>query len=564
MNRFFLFTLIVALSTNLNYSQQLAFPTAIGAGAYITGGRGQEVYHVSNLSSEEITGSFPWALKQAVENNGGTIVFDISGVIELTPNAYSSSGTPYRYYENLENGGIRNSRENINISVLGQTAPYPGITLDTSDANLRFTDLHNLIFRYIKFRNIESTGGLFYNQYVDNFIVDHCSFAWGKSSVTVTTMGSWGNWTIDSGYIPGDITVQNCLFTHGGRSVNVGNTAGIDGIFGDITMARNVFHEMGYRTPLKTGGTGQRDLINNIVSKTRNGKRISRFDNQGLRINHIGNSYTPSIVNIQDGSQGGVNDGNKIYTDNSTVDNFIYNYDNSFGMSIIPDSGTTGDIEKDFWDSFRPAGQENDPDIPDYWFVNTPHILAGKSFEIYGNNELEDKLLPTVGASSYIDDSGNPVMYRDAIDALYIDDIINDINRPIQTVIENRDVAVDYTSNLRPNNFYQSNPHIPEAYLQDRGIIGTLTIHNEIQPSGYTLIEEYANQVESNNETLSIPTLQPGDRFPIGYKFQMYNLLGQLVKEGKIGENTWRLLKEQYKGFYIMKIENGIVWKNIF
>ena len=54
------------------YSQQLAFPTAIGAGAYITGGRGQEVYHVSNLSSEEVIGSFPWALKQAVENNGGT------------------------------------------------------------------------------------------------------------------------------------------------------------------------------------------------------------------------------------------------------------------------------------------------------------------------------------------------------------------------------------------------------------------------------------------------------------------------------------------------------------
>ena len=59
--------------------------------------------------------------------------------------------------------------------------------------------------------------------------------------------------------------MQNCFFAHGDRTTNLGNTAGTDGVFGNVTMARNVFHEMGYRTPLKTGGTGQRDLINNIM-----------------------------------------------------------------------------------------------------------------------------------------------------------------------------------------------------------------------------------------------------------------------------------------------------------
>ena len=44
----------------------------------------------------------------------------------------------------------------------------------------------------------------------------------------------------------------------------------------------------------------------------------------------------------------------------------------------------------------------------------------------------------------------------------------------------------------------------------------------------------------------------------------MYSILGQLIEEGKIEEGTWNKLKEGYKGFYIFKIENGIVWKTIF
>ena len=152
------FTLLAAsLISAASMAQAPAFPGAEGHGRYVTGGRGGKIVHVTNLNDSG-TGSF----REAVKSGNKIIVFDVAGVIALKSDLKFAD----------------------NITILGQTAPSPGITL-------RYYTVqpgNNNIIRFIRIRrgqekNINDGADASWQRNKTGIIFDHCSFSWSIDEV---------------------------------------------------------------------------------------------------------------------------------------------------------------------------------------------------------------------------------------------------------------------------------------------------------------------------------------------------------------------------------------------
>ena len=152
------FTLLAAsLISAASMAQAPAFPGAEGHGRYITGGRGGKIVHVTNLNDSG-TGSF----REAVKSGNKIIIFDVAGVIALKSDLKFAD----------------------NITILGQTAPSPGITL-------RYYTVQpgsNNIIRFIRIRrgqekNINDGADATWQRNKTGIIFDHCSFSWSIDEV---------------------------------------------------------------------------------------------------------------------------------------------------------------------------------------------------------------------------------------------------------------------------------------------------------------------------------------------------------------------------------------------
>lgn len=145
---------LISIST---MAQAPAFPGAEGHGRFVTGGRGGKIYHVTNLNDSG-TGSF----REAVKSGNRIIVFDVAGVIALKADLKIAD----------------------NITILGQTAPSPGITL-------RYYTVQpgsNNIIRFIRIRrgqekDINDGADASWQRNKTGIIFDHCSFSWSIDEV---------------------------------------------------------------------------------------------------------------------------------------------------------------------------------------------------------------------------------------------------------------------------------------------------------------------------------------------------------------------------------------------
>ena len=208
-----------------------------GYGVNTPGGRGGSILKVTNLND-----GGPGSLRAAMEARGPRIViFEVSGTISLSQPIYVTS--PF-------------------LTVAGQTAPSPGITLRYQPI---YVKTHDVVVQHLRVRlgDTHQTPGsscAFYiwsdeegNSY--NVVLDHMSLSWATSTMLSVT----GRWR--------QISVLDSMFAFNLRTSYVETGGGALSAYwweGEITYARNLFVHNSHRQPW-FGAGARATAINNVM-----------------------------------------------------------------------------------------------------------------------------------------------------------------------------------------------------------------------------------------------------------------------------------------------------------
>lgn len=170
------------------------FPGAVGFGTNTPAGSGGKVIRITNLNADG-----PGSLAEAINATGPRIiVFEVGGVIDLAK------------------GRLR--IENPFVTVAGQTAPSPGITIIRGGISIT---THDVLLRHIRVRpgdaggakrsgwepdGIATSGGEAYN-----IVVDHCSVTWAVDE----NLSASGPRLEGPEATSHNITFSNCIIAEG-------------------------------------------------------------------------------------------------------------------------------------------------------------------------------------------------------------------------------------------------------------------------------------------------------------------------------------------------------------
>ena len=223
-----------------------AFPGAEGPGSTASGGRGGDVFHVTTLDDDRISppaGSLRSGLTTAPAG-GRTIVFDVGGTIRLRSSQVNDAGS---------NIWLRSGANHITVA--GQSAPYPGITIIGQGTKLTGD---NMVIRNLAFRpgpDAKSPGsatndGL--SLQTKNSIIDHVSVGFSD----------------DEGLSPTDAatntTVQYSIIAEGlnyvlqdGSTHAMGTLLASEVADAPLSLHHNLYSDMRTRNPrVGNDGTG--------------------------------------------------------------------------------------------------------------------------------------------------------------------------------------------------------------------------------------------------------------------------------------------------------------------
>ena len=229
-----------------------AFPGALGWASRTPGGRGGQIIRVTNLNSEG-----PGSLRAAIEADGPRIVvFEVGGVIDLEMQTLAIE-QPF-------------------LTIAGQTAPSPGITLIRGGIDIR---THDVVIRHLRIRPGASGQARRSGWEVDgistvaarNVIVDHCSITWALDenlsasgprfageSVEQWRQGTSRNITFSYNLLAeGLADASHPKGEHSKGSLIHDNATG-------ILIYRNIYAHNYERSPLLKGGV-HAALVNNLI-----------------------------------------------------------------------------------------------------------------------------------------------------------------------------------------------------------------------------------------------------------------------------------------------------------
>jgi hypothetical protein len=229
-----------------------AFPGALGWAAQTPGGRGGRIFRVTNLNSEG-----PGSLREAIEAEGPRIVvFEVGGVINLDRKTLKISN-PF-------------------ITIAGQTAPSPGITLIRGGIDVGG---HDVIIQHIRVRPGSAEQGWMSGwdedsistQAAYNVIVDHCSLEWGTDEnlsasgprFTGSTPEEWRAGTSHSITFSNNLIAESLAYSTHAKGEHSKGSLIHDNVTG-LLIVGNLYAHNYERSPLFKGGV-HGVIVNNLI-----------------------------------------------------------------------------------------------------------------------------------------------------------------------------------------------------------------------------------------------------------------------------------------------------------
>ena len=222
----------------------------VGYGAGTVGGSGGRQLVVTNLAD-----SGPGSLRAALEASGPRIVvFDVAGTISLQGSIHV---------------------KNPNLTVAGETAPSPGITVRGGSLLIRTSEV---IVRDLRLRpgdgvpdpnDVDAMTLNGVNEAVSNVIVDHVTMLWGPDIGGLAILGDVRNVTIQNSIMGEGLYLSahsEATAAQGGHSM-AANVTQLDPGLPDprrITFWRNLFTTSDTRMP-RFQGAECVDVVNNVM-----------------------------------------------------------------------------------------------------------------------------------------------------------------------------------------------------------------------------------------------------------------------------------------------------------